>query len=213
MTQQFRLSIFTDFRYHLPINYRFLSIDYSGTTFNNAVFKWFWTIFLLGAPDYLKWAWLENWKLKSSVFYYGQHHDSTDSYMYMARIDAGMSVELARHKLINMALDLTWPQLPPPFKRSCVWEEGLAVHKLGSKESNSSIIPRQTYIFCYHQSCTTFQIYKLLEIDTGERLNRHNISKQFLLSFHRGTQQRYVYITLSSIRFFQEKRMLPNGNM
>ena len=110
-------------------------------------------------------------------------------------------------------LDLTWPQLPPPFKRNCVWEEWVAVHKLGSKESNSSIIPRQTYIFCYHQACTTFRIYKSLEIDTEERLNRNNISKQFLLSFHRGTQQRYVYITLSSIRFFQEKRMLPNGNM
>ena len=151
------------------------------------MFKWFWTIFLLGAPDYLKWAWLENWKLKSSVFYYGQHHDSTDSYMYMARIDAGMSVEFARHKLINMALDLTWPQLPPPFKRNCFWEEGVAVHKLGSKESNSSIIPRQTYIFCYHQACTTFQVYKSLEIDTEERLNRNNISKQFLLSFHRET--------------------------
>ena len=46
----------------------------------------------------------------------------------------------------------------------------MAVHRLGSKESNSSIIPQQTYIFCYHQACTTFQIYKLLEIDTEERL-------------------------------------------
>ena len=50
---------------------------------------------------------LQRLALKSSVFYYGQHHDSTDSYMFMARIDAGMSVEFARHKLINMALDLT----------------------------------------------------------------------------------------------------------
>ena len=141
--------------------------------------------------------------------------------MYMARIGAGMSVEFARHKLINMALDLTWPQLislctahsqlPPPFKQNCVWEEGVAVHKLGSKESNSSIIPRQTYIFCYHQACTTFQIYKLLEIDTEERLNRTNISKQFLLSFHRGTQQRYVYITLSSIRSSRKSGCCPTG--
>ena len=63
---------------------------------------------------YLKLTWLEKLKaLKLSILLrqermssldYGQHHDSTDS--YMARIGAGMSVEFARHKLINMALDL-----------------------------------------------------------------------------------------------------------